>query len=260
METTKGGPWANPSEEQKGLANRFLAAHNQIEQHLRHKLAAKDGVAYRQLIVDYQSSHQSWQDGPTLSVLASLRNALIHGPAEAQQYLSIPLPGVVETMERIRDGLLNPELGLPRFARDVVCIDHFANLADVLSLIRAKAISQFPVFDGDRYYGLLTENGITRWFACRALSETMFGELTATPVAQIMQEEEQRENAVFVAPSTEVDEVVNLFATQPILEAVLITEGGQETLSLLGIATRWDIVQIRHESIQIAPKKQTRKQ
>jgi hypothetical protein len=41
-----------------------------------------------------------------------------------------------------------------------------------------------------------------------------------------------------------VDDVRGLFAAQPVLEAVLITANGSQAEKLLGMATRWDVLQL----------------
>jgi hypothetical protein len=40
-----------------------------------------------------------------------------------------------------------------------------------------------------------------------------------------------------------VDDLLGRFATNPLLEAALITERGKESEKLMGIATRWDVLQ-----------------
>ena len=59
---------------------------------------------------------------------------------------------------------------------------------------------------------------------------------------QVLKNEEVRVNYHFVARATRVDDVTGLFASQPLLEGVLITENGRKSETLIGIATRWDIM------------------
>lgn len=54
-------------------------------------------------------------------------------------------------------------------------------------------------------------------------------------------EEARGQNCAFVGHDALVDEILMIFQTKPLLEAVLVTHNGKETEKLLGIATRWDV-------------------
>ena len=61
-------------------------------------------------------------------------------------------------------------------------------------------------------------------------------------MSAVLEAEERRHNVEFAARDDSVDQLVHLFVRHPTLEAVLITEHGLAHQGLLGIATRWDIV------------------
>ena len=117
-------------------------------------------------------------------------------------------------------------------------------LAQVLKTITQREYSQFPVYDGNQFLGLLTENGITRWLAQHVSTELSLVELDEVRVSQVLQNEEKRVNYYFVARDMRLDDVRGLFASHELLEAVLITANGKESEKLLGIATRWDIIHL----------------
>jgi len=118
------------------------------------------------------------------------------------------------------------------------------SLARVLKIIRQRDYSQFPVYEGDCFCGLLAENGITRWLAHHVATEISLVELDDIPIKQVLENEEKRKNYHFVAQDTRVDDVGQLFVSQESLEAVLITQSGKESETLLGIATRWDMIHL----------------
>ena len=60
-------------------------------------------------------------------------------------------------------------------------------------------------------------------------------------MADVVAEQENRQNWTFLARDARVDSVIERFASNPLLEAVLITQRGKDTEALLGIATRWDV-------------------
>ena len=93
--------------------------------------------------------------------------------------------------------------------------------------------------------GLLTENGITRWLAHHVDTKFSTVELDDVPVKAVLQNEEMLKTCCFVAGDIRVDDVSALFASHGELEAVLITTQGKESEPLLGIATRWDILDLK---------------
>ena len=117
------------------------------------------------------------------------------------------------------------------------------SLAQVLRRIAERDYSQFPVYSGTTFPGLLTENGITRWLARHVVSKLSLIELEDITVKQVFPEEEHRPNWRFVPRDEPVITVREFFSAQSLLEAVLITQTGTQKEKLLGIITRWDILQ-----------------
>jgi predicted transcriptional regulator len=238
------------SEPQLTLAERFLAAYNAIDRHLREVMRVPNHRGFSSLVREYGAHHARWLDreGHRLFVFADLRNVLVHNKLEPYRYLAIPLPEVVEAIEAIRDHLLDPVRVLPTFQEEVVAITPEMPLSTVLTLIDAHGFSQFPVYAGDpsggQFRGLLTENGITRWLAHYRVSTETIIELKDEKVAEVLAQEENRQNWAFVARDTPVDEVIEMFAAQPMLEAVLITHSGSPQQAPLGIITGGDILRL----------------
>jgi predicted transcriptional regulator len=184
------------------------------------------------------------EDGEALRTLASLRNVLVHEKVSSH-YAVIPTPPFVEEIEQLRHRIRHPLLVIPKFRRKVEMVSVNEPLSNILKVIDQRDYSQFPVYDGSVFKGLLTENGITRWLAHYVLKEMSLVELNEVTVRVALREEENaRSNTRFVSKATTVDEVRGLFSKHELLEAVLITSSGTQKEELLGIATRWDIVQL----------------
>jgi predicted transcriptional regulator len=134
---------------------------------------------------------------------------------------------------------------VPRFQRSGEVVTPDESLAKVLKRVSQKEYSQFPVYDGDKFRGLLTENGITRWLAHHVSKKMSLVELEEVPIKQVLPEEETRPNWLFVSRNHTVDEVKGLFAEKELLEAVLITDAGKPAEKPIGIVTRWDVLHER---------------
>jgi predicted transcriptional regulator len=149
----------------------------------------------------------------------------------------------VNRIEVIAEHMLSPELVLCRFERPVDTIAPEDTVFAVLMLIRERDYSQFPVYCGTAFHGLLTENGITRWLARHVTANGI--SLADIRVEKLLMMEEGLTNHEFLSSDSSVDQVVHLYATNPDLEAVLITNDGKQTSDLKGIATPYDVVQLR---------------
>ena len=229
--------------EQLDGIERFIAAQNAIEHYLRERLNEPNRTSYTSMLFEYARRNPSWRDRETLRRFAQLRNVVVHGKTRAYEYLSVPVPAVVEEIERIRDRLLNPERVYPEFKRDVLAIQLSTPLSEVLKLINQHGYSQYPVYEGRKFRGLLTESGITRWLADYIVKTMSLVELADEQAEVVLLNEEARENYEFVSRHELLDEVVSKFSHNIFLEAVLITQTGRKDQRLLGMITRWDILE-----------------
>ena len=232
------------STEQIDVIEHFEADYNAVDKHLRKDLGLDSSQSFTALVKEYARRHLGWRDADLLATIADVRNAIVHGKTEAYRYVAVPTPSIARQLRTCRDRLTNPERVIPKFQRNVQMVSSEDTLARVLAVIAQRDYSQFPVYDGGRFRGLLTENGITRWLAQHVSTKLSLVELDEVQVREILLNEESRRNYHFSARDVRVDDTRALFATHPLLEAVLITASGKESERLLGIATRWDITNV----------------
>ncbi|HEY9088770.1 MAG TPA: CBS domain-containing protein [Anaerolineaceae bacterium] len=232
------------TQEQLDLIERFITAYNTVDHDLREKLSADNGVPFSQLIRDFAARYPRWTDQETLRMLGDLRNAVVHQREQVYEYLSVPVPAVVETMERIRDEFESPERVYPQFARDVFTFEAESRLTDVLRQIDTKGFSQFPIYRRGKFMGLLTENGITRWLAEHTTHVMTLIELEEVTALEVLDREEPRMNYKFIPRETTEIDAENFFVHNSLLEALLITHTGKSEEKLLGIITRWDVLKM----------------
>lgn len=234
----------NPlSAEQRDQVERFQAAFHAVEQQLRALLDRPPATPMSDLIHQYAAQYRSWPHLQTLRTASELRNLLAHRRTTPYGYPAIPAPALVAAVETIRDQMLNPRRVVPTFQCAVTKVQEETPLSAVLQLIHQADFSQFPVYRGDSFQGLLTENGIARWLAYYAVHADTLIELADESVAKVLQSEEQRTNFGFIGREATVEEAASCFAENSFLEALLITQHGRADQSLLGIITRWDMLQ-----------------
>lgn len=244
MPTSENDNRGGLSKEQIDLIQQFEADYNAVDHSLRDALGADEQVSFSQLLIRYAKEHARWRDAEVLKTIAGIRNAIVHGKTKPYRYVVIPTPAIAEELKRCRERLVNPALAIPTFQRPVETISTGDSLARVLKIIDERDYSQFPVYEGQQFRGLLTENGVTRWLARHVTRTLSLVELDEIPVVQVLQNEEKRQNHQFVSRNMLVDDVRVLFAKHALLEAALITNSGKQAEKLLGIATRWDILHL----------------
>ena len=235
---------AGLSKEQLDLIQQFEADYNAIDHFLRKALSQEKQPSFSHLVAEYSRKHVGWRDADLLKTLAEVRNAIVHRKTEAYRYVAVPTPTIVQELGTCRKRLINPPRAFPTFQRKVETVSITDTLARVLKVIRERDFSQFPVYDAQRFLGLLTENGITRWLAVHVSTKLSLVELDEIFVKEFLQTEEERKNWLFAPRDMPVDDIRGLFEAHEMLEAVLVTATGKESEKLLGIATRWDIIHL----------------
>jgi CBS domain-containing protein len=232
------------TKEQCDLIEQFEADYNAVDRFLRASLDSDDYVGFAKLVRRYASIHVGWADAGFLLTIAKIRNLIVHERTDLHRHVVIPTHAVAEGLKHCKERLMNPPRAVPTFQRTVEIVSIHDTLSRVLKIIEERDYSQFPVYDDKRFRGLLTENGVTRWLARHVSQSVLPLVLDDIPVSQVLQNEEERKNHQFVRNDMRVDDVTALFAKQALLEAVLVTASGDETESLVGIATRWDILHL----------------
>lgn len=235
---------ADLSKDQLDLIQRFEADYNAVDQFLRKALGYDKQVPFTNLVNEYAHKHAGWRDANLLKTIAEVRNAIVHGKIEPYRYVAVPTPASARDLRACRDHLTKPARAIPTFQRKVETVTVHDDLARVLKIIKERDYSQFPVYEAERFRGLLTENGITRWLAYHVATELSLIELGDVRVKHVLQNEEKRKNYHFVARDMRVDDVSELFVSNELLEAVLVTARGKDSEALLGIVTRWDIIRL----------------
>jgi len=110
-----------------------------------------------------------------------------------------------------------------------------------------QSFSQIPICDNkDAFVGLLTTNTVTRWLGA-SVKDDIFS-LTETPITDVFNFTEDKDNFIFLSRDSTLFKALERFQTHEKngkkLEAILITQNGRRSETLLGIITIWDLPEI----------------
>jgi predicted transcriptional regulator len=226
----------------QGRAKTLVALYNALDHHLKEilRLPAQEGFssAVRRAV---DAGLVASDEQRICETAGWIRNSIIHDDSSSGR-LVVPTAEMLRRFGAVVAAVKRPPLAIPAFRGDVETVQSNSPLVGVLITIGRRDYSQFPVYRSGRFFGLLTENGITRWLSKHMVGRGSVVSVGATQVREVLESEEaNRRAAEFVAKDEAVGAVAHRFHKNPLLEAVLITSSGRKNEDLLGIATRWDI-------------------
>lgn len=223
---------------------RFLAAFNNIENHLRTSLNAETYVEFTQLARRYAEKKQlPAQHLSALLAFASLRNAISHSRYYGGRPIAEPVEEVVAEIERLWTQISAPPLALTVLGGGDVCQVHPDEPISVaLDYVRRFNYSQLPVYDENGYLGVLTTNAIGRWLADQL---SHIGLAEGEPVRQVMRFAEEDERAELVPRAITAAEAIDRLSrgrdSGRHVAALIISQRGYKTEKPLAVVVPYDL-------------------
>ncbi|RYX85654.1 CBS domain-containing protein [bacterium] len=223
------------SREEHARIERFIAAFNTLDNWLQSQPDAPP--TFRSSVDWWARRHPYWHDAESLRLFTSLRNFLVHETVRPFDYPCVPSESAVLEIEAIRDRLLHPASIGQQFGREVVILHPNDTLETALNTMRKRDIARFPIFDGNRFEGVLSERDIARFLSSVVARDEQF--TPQTPIHQVLPRQSKRQTFRFATPETSVAQAAFWFGENTFLEAILIAPriGDRPT----GIVTRGDV-------------------
>lgn len=225
-------------QEEQQRVDRFKTAFNEIHKFMQESLHMRGepfGVCLDKML---EQDLVRKKDFTFLHDCRELRNFVVHNQ---DLYMAIPAVPVLERIEQILNYLIKEPVVYPEFATEVQIVNASDTMYRVMKIIEDTQYTQFPVYEGDKFINLLTENVLTRWLAKHVvkIQEMGFADLreTASDALKLHDDEEHWE---FIPRHMTIVAATALFAEKPVLEALIITERGKVTETPIGILTRSD--------------------
>jgi predicted transcriptional regulator len=226
---------------------RFLDLFADVEKALKRRLnlQANDRTGVRALINCFEAKCSSWRESADqLRQLADIRNFLTHQRSTAFGYPVAVTLNSIAALRKIKEHLDRPEPVSTRFCRQVMTVSATDSLAHVVALAFENGFSQFPVVDDGQFRGLVTENEIIRWLGRRVKTNASEVDLRQATVKTVLKEKDPTTMGIsifrFKSLDSPTEEVMGLFAIEPTLEVVLLTQSGNKHTRIEGIITQWD--------------------
>ncbi|WP_428912455.1 CBS domain-containing protein [Niallia sp. Krafla_26] len=231
---------------EKNLSERFEIAFNQIHSWLRKNIKGAHSDKFSELLKNGFPQHsiirKNYHD---LKMFARLRNSIVHEKIGKGFYIAEPHEKVVVQIENIASLVFQPKNALLVGSKPVVYYDEHTKLLEVLSVIKNKPYSIFPIYDQRGFKWLLTAESIIQWLAQNLSDKTIH--LNHVLVKDLEGISKPRP-VEFVGRETDMFEVEEIFEDyhqkNRRLEAVVITATGKKTETPLAIITPRDLVEM----------------
>lgn len=227
-------------------SERFLKAFNDIQSYLRRITKEEKATAFNALVSKaYQTFPEVKYFIDDLREFNDLRNAIIHERTD-WHVIAEPNDKAVQRIEYISKTLASPPKVVDLFGREVFKIGPKDNIGKAVKSMLDKDFSQLPIYENQKFTALLTTNTIARWLGT-CVGEDIFI-LSETPIEKILLYIEEPDNCCFLSKSQNIFEAYQMFQEYENcgkkLEAILITDTGKSSDSLLGIITISDLPKI----------------
>ncbi|NTS43006.1 CBS domain-containing protein [Flavisolibacter sp. BT320] len=223
-----------------GNADRFLAAFNNIERHLKKKLQLNRYENFTSMLYQLEGKDAFVRRYMSdLLEFAELRNAIVHS-RNGDEVIAYPTEKAVAALEEIRDGFLNPEIIKSKFRKTVITIPTDEKLSVALHLFQKYDISQIPVMNGKEVVEIINGNTVARWLVKQ---DVVCPE--ETPVAELLPSIERKKNFAFMPEKTDIYTCADKYASSLnkgwYYDAIFMTWSGKNGEGLTGIIVLEDI-------------------
>jgi predicted transcriptional regulator len=210
-----------------------------IEKYLRNKCELDQRATFSQLINEVSKSlPEARRYKDDLREYGELRNAIVHNRGGGYT-IAEPHSEVVESIEKIRDLIKKPPMVFPLFKINVLSFDVYDSIGNAVKIMTEDSFSQAPITNDGKIKALLTANTISRWLGSN-VDEDIFS-LKETTIGQVLKFTEDSENIHFVSRNTTLFKALEFFddfeKRGKRLEALLITDSGNQNEKIIGIIT-----------------------
>lgn len=186
-----------------------------------------------------------------LRLINDFRNLIVHRTTEKFYDIAEPSDTIMDILSHIRNLLANP-VKISDFVDDksLITFDLDDDLWEVFNQVSRGNISQFPVFDGQKLVGMITDNGLTNFIA-NHLEQKDFGSQTHC-VRDIIEDEKTDEYKYayrILYQGLDLEACLDAFTDlKQTAHYILVTQAKDNTLNskgdLLDIFTAADIPQM----------------
>ncbi|MDO5793354.1 MAG: CBS domain-containing protein [Turicibacter sp.] len=216
----------------------FIESFNHIHKYLKKYTDSDDNVSFSDLLYKAKGHPMIHLYLDDLHLFRKLRNIIVHQTDDFEQLIAYPSDEVVERIKFIEQQLVDPST-VSVFKAEVVKFNATDSITEVLKLSGEKEILKLPIYENDKFVGLVTSRAIAKWLQKHIENNTI--ELSGS--VKDLLDYEKKSQYEFVAQSMTVYDAWHLFQSSPKkLDALLLTESGRQEDQIEAVITYDDVL------------------
>ncbi len=216
----------------------FIESFNHIHKYLKKYTDSDDNVSFSDLLYKAKGHPMIHLYLDDLHLFRKLRNIIVHQTDDFEQLIAYPSDEVVERIKFIEQQLVDPST-VSVFKVEVVKFNATDSITEVLKLSGEKEILKLPIYENDKFVGLVTSRAIAKWLQKHIENNTI--ELSGS--VKDLLDYEKKSQYEFVAQSMTVYDAWHLFQSSPKkLDALLLTESGRQEDQIEAVITYDDVL------------------
>lgn len=216
----------------------FIESFNHIHKYLKKYTDSDDNVSFSDLLYKAKGHPMIHLYLDDLHLFRKLRNIIVHQTDDFEQLIAYPSDEVVERIKFIEQQLVDPST-VSVFKAEVVKFNATDSITDVLKLSGEKEILKLPIYENDKFVGLVTSRAIAKWLQKHIENNTI--ELSGS--VKNLLDCEKKSQYEFVSQSMTVYDAWHLFQSSPKkLDALLLTESGRQEDQIEAVITYDDVL------------------
>lgn len=231
----------------------FLKVFNDLEQTLQNKYDTMETIydllEREKNAIENNPIKANWE---ILDIARRLRNILAHETKTNLPVVATPSQQIIDVLKRVTYAYQYPktlaDFLIERERESILSFQLQDRLTAVLKAIHEKHFNQFPVFDGDGYVGLISNNGIANWLAHLSEKGSFSGlDLQDVRIAEILPFEENGDTVISLSKESSLSETLHHFTGTKVRVALVCHRKNLSIHSpadIAGIITKSDIGQM----------------
>ena len=188
----------------------FIESFNHIHKYLKKYTDSDDNVSFSDLLYKAKGHPMIHLYLDDLHLFRKLRNIIVHQTDDFEQLIAYPSDEVVERIKFIEQQLVDPST-VSVFKAEVVKFNATDSITEVLKLSGEKEILKLPIYENDKFVGLVTSRAIAKWLQKHIENNTI--ELSGS-VKDLLDYEKNHSTSLLLNRSTVYD-AWHLFQSSP---------------------------------------------
>lgn len=230
-------------------SEKFLNLFRNLEGYLKKLVNEPSYVSFRNLVIRASKINPAINEyANDLWELVELRNGIVHAPTN--KTIAEVYDFVISLTEEIYKKIIKPPTAVEIASKPVYICQANDDLIIQVKLMKEKIFTHVPVYENNKFIGVLSETSIFNWFADLdknniPIQEIKVGDIK--PVIDILNRPneyfefvKENKNAYFIK-----EWFTKAIKENKRLGAVFVTDDGTKDGKILGIITAWDLPRLK---------------